>query len=67
MMTKKNDDVPIGCLVFVAVIVLAFLPSAWIVKSFMEANSFNRITGNQISTWDAMWVELRVEAASNAK
>jgi hypothetical protein len=32
----------------------------WVLKSKMEASAYNRITHANISTWDAMWVELRV-------
>jgi ABC-type amino acid transport system permease subunit len=38
-----------------------FLVSTWVVQSHMEAKSFSRITGEQITTWDAMWVQLRVD------
>ena len=33
----------------------------WIVRSHMEAATFSRITGEQVTTWDAMWVQLRVD------
>jgi len=26
-----------------------------------EANSYNKLTGGQASTWDAIWVQLRVD------
>lgn len=42
---------------------LALLAAAWIVSSTMEARAFERLTGNHVTTWDAMWVELRVQAA----
>ena len=37
---------------------------AWIVQSHFEARAFNRVTGSDVSTWDAMWVELRVQEDS---
>lgn len=36
--------------------------SAHIFQSHMEAKAYNRITGQHVSTWDAMWVELRVQS-----
>ncbi|MGQ0721048.1 MAG: hypothetical protein ACT4PE_05670 [Candidatus Eiseniibacteriota bacterium] len=45
----------------VAVLVACAL---WVVFSHFEARSYNRITGANVSTWDAMWVELRVQEGS---
>ncbi len=45
------------CLLVVIAAVLAF----WIGSSAMEASAYRRITGKKVSTWDAMWVELRVQ------
>lgn len=33
----------------------------WVFGSMMEAEAFNRATGKHVSTWDAMWIELRVQ------
>ena len=48
---------------YVAIILLIFAISTgwWILKSRMEATAFNRITNSEVSTWDAMWVQLRVD------
>ena len=32
----------------------------WIIPSYFEASTYNRLTKATLSTWDAMWVELRV-------
>lgn len=32
----------------------------WIVPSYFEATTYSRLTGRNVSTWDALWVELRV-------
>lgn len=34
----------------------------WVFPSHMEAQAYNRVTGENVSTWDAMWIELRVQA-----
>jgi uncharacterized membrane protein len=39
----------------------------WVTKSYMEARTFNRVTGAQVSTWDAMWIELRVQEGATIK
>jgi hypothetical protein len=33
----------------------------WAFSSHMEASAYQRITGKHVSTWDAMWVDLRVQ------
>lgn len=43
-----------------ALIVAGGLLSIWVGKSAMEARAYERITGQHVTTWDAMWVELRV-------
>jgi len=35
----------------------------WVGYSHFEARSFERVTGTQVSTWDAMFLELRVQQA----
>ena len=45
-----------------AFVVLFF--TVWITRSYMEAQAFNRVTGKSVSTWDAMWIELRVQENS---
>ena len=40
----------------------ALLVSGHVLHSYMEAAAYNRVTGDNVSTWDAIWVELRVQA-----
>ena len=48
----------IFCLLLgVAVFVFA---NAWIGAHF-EAKAFENVTGKHVSTWDALWIELRVD------
>lgn len=37
----------------------------WVGQSYFEAQSFNRLTGNNVSTWDAMFVSLRVQESAD--
>lgn len=46
--------------VLIAIIIFLGMPGFWLARSYFEAQSFNRLTGKQATTWDAMWVELRV-------
>lgn len=36
-------------------------PAWWVLSSAMEASAYNRLTGAHATTWDAMWVSLRVQ------
>lgn len=40
---------------------LALAVGIWVTRSHFEAEAFNRVTGSNVSTWDAMWIELRVQ------
>ena len=33
----------------------------WVFSSHMEARAYERVTGKRVSTWDAMFIELRVQ------
>lgn len=37
----------------------------WVIPSYFEARAFNRVTGKSVSTWDAMWIDLRVQSSPN--
>jgi ABC-type methionine transport system permease subunit len=54
------------CLLFALLLAFAIgIPAGvWIFKSSMEARAFNNVTGKNVSTWDAMWIELRVQEQS---
>jgi len=32
----------------------------WVLGSAQEAAAYNRVTGQNVTVWDAMWIELRV-------
>ena len=38
---------------------LAFI-GPWVLHSYQEAKVFNRVTGSDVTTWEAMWITLRV-------
>lgn len=48
-------------LITMFIIGIFFIPIAgWVGKSYFEAKAYERVTGKEVSTWDAMWLELRV-------
>ena len=36
-------------------------PAIWVLSSYNEAMVYNKLTGAHVTTWDAMWVELRIQ------
>lgn len=58
---KYKLDMAEKMAIMVIVILVFGGPACWIVKSYFEARAYNRLTGAHATTWDAMWVELRVQ------
>ncbi len=54
--TRLRDTLWVG---LAAVVLL----SGWVAFSYFEARAFNRIVGADATTWEAMWVNLRVSEA----
>lgn len=54
-------------LILFLVLVIPTVLGIWVIRSSMEASTYNRITGSDVTTWDAMWVELRVQDAPAKK
>jgi len=42
-------------------IVLGIGGCIWVTQSHFEAKTYARLTGKDVTTWDAMWLELRVQ------
>jgi hypothetical protein len=38
----------------------SFIAVFW-VRAYFESRTYNRLTGAHTTTWDALWVELRVQ------
>lgn len=45
------------------VLALVFVLSLWPLQSYFEARAYERVTGKRVSTWDAMFLDLRVQEA----
>lgn len=57
----KSQDPTLWQMILVFFIAFGFFASIWIGSSHMEAKAYNRITGSDVTTGEAMWVELRVD------
>lgn len=58
---KKNKgwlDYVVEALAASAIIVAI---AGWPVSSYFEARTYNKLTGAHTTTWDAMWVQLRIQ------
>lgn len=40
---------------------LALPVFVWLIPSYFEARTYSRLTGADVTMWDAMWVDLRVQ------
>jgi hypothetical protein len=54
---KKSALEIVAGAIFVLVLAMTF----WIIPSYFEARTYSRLTGASVSTWDALWVEFRVQ------
>lgn len=59
--TKVDEDRRMICGIATALFLLVATPALWVGKSYLEAKAFNRITGKDATTTEAMFVELRVQ------
>lgn len=54
-----------------AILAFVFLVSltlcGWVVYSYFEARAYNRVTGADITTAEAMFLQLRVESNQNER
>ena len=54
-----NSELKVSVIAAVLLLCLALGINAC--KSHMEAKTYTKLTGKEVSTWDALWVKLRVE------
>lgn len=63
MSNKESEfwsSVHAGIIMMSSAVVLAIM--IWVLQSKFEAAAYNRLTGASVTTWDAMWVDLRVQS-----
>lgn len=59
MERELKKTILIGVAIFIVTIALVTAP--WVIRSYFEARAFENVTGKKVSTWDAMFIELRVQ------
>ncbi len=57
MSMRKEDRTLVW--IFAAILVVGI--AVWVFRSSMEADVYNRITTGDVTTWEAMWINLRVD------
>jgi hypothetical protein len=57
---RSDRDGVMGVLLCVVSIPL-LLAFFWLLPSYYEAKTYRRLTGAEVTMWDAMWCELRVQ------
>lgn len=61
---KPEGEKSAGCAYpSIVIVIIGFFFIQWIFSSAMEAKTYTRLTGREVTTWEAMWVELRVQAS----
>ena len=60
----KIDKDVVGIIVATVVCIVVMI-SLWVGWSYFEAHAYNNITGKQVSTFDAMFVQLRVQESAS--
>lgn len=63
---NEYDKIIVIIITIIITLVLIIMPGSWIAKSYFEAKTFNKITHSNVTTWDAMWVELRVQEGTGS-
>lgn len=62
MKNPSDTAIEIFVLVLFLGIILAISFGVNCCNSRLEARAYNRVTGANVSWWDAMWIDLRAEA-----
>jgi hypothetical protein len=60
-MRNSFDGIADGLAVLMVLLCVASVPAIWVGGSFFEARAYERVTGVTVTTWDAMWLSLRVD------
>jgi hypothetical protein len=66
MSFNMDDETKEAIMIVIRIMAILLLMGAgvWIFRSDMEASAFNSVTGKNVTTWQAMWIELRVQEPS---
>ena len=58
---RRKQRLELACQILVGIGMIGIFVTGWVAHSAQEAAAFNRVTGKHVSTWDAMFVDLRVQ------
>lgn len=64
---RRSDTITVFEFGIILALSIVFIAILSYVSASMEAAAYNRITGENVSTWDAMFVELRVDSSPKKK
>lgn len=54
----KDEAIMYGCLL---ILIILLLGGVAYTRAYFEAQAYNRITGKEVTTWDAMFLDLRIQ------
>ncbi len=58
----RRDRESLRQLLIVGTLGAIVIVGLWLIESSFEAHAYNHATGSNVSVWDAMWLDLRVQA-----
>lgn len=58
---RSEDIIPAWAMGCCAVLLFVFMPLAMLASAYFESQAYNRLTGANTTTWDAVFLELRVQ------
>ena len=58
MASRRRNGEPVGLVIAASIFTVL---AVWVFASMMEAKTFNKFSDKQVTTWDAMWIKLRVQ------
>jgi hypothetical protein len=61
---QRTEDISLLALVFIIVFMFVACLGVWVGRSYFEAKAYNKITNSNVTTIDAMFIQLRVEGKS---
>lgn len=53
--------------VLVVLFLAGMLAFSWVIPAYFEARTYNKVTGADVTWWDALWVEFRVQEDSDGR
>ena len=59
-MSYSEDKLPAGCAIMGFLGILAIIGIIALAQASFEADAYRRLTGKNVTTWDAIWLDLRV-------